>query len=398
MKIIYLDFGEARVLYGSAASLINRGHEVILIKPRIDIDHVEKKTKNVIIGNYYTSNNVKLNIMEVPVKYSEKNMISMVSNESKNLEDIISKFKPDIIISGVNFWLICKKISNKYGIPLILWLTVVPSVFKLGLYLKNGRMYNRLVTSSIGFFYNILAILKSDFIVTNDSFTTKFYKKLFIRKIETIWPTYTKFIGKDGYKEFLKNDNHLKVNLDFGKDYILSVVTINKDSHTYSIEKKSFDFVKKVAKSCPELNFIVMGTSEKDINNYESEKIENLKLIGKIYDDSVISRLYLNSSCVICPIYVPGFVNRILESFYYGKLIFSTKLPSKYYENLKSNDNIVFVSDTQDCANKLKEISVEFRKNIENNSINYYMEYFDADKHAKKMEDIFNHIVGETDD
>lgn len=398
MKIIYLDFGEARVLYGSAASLINRGHEVILIKPRIDIDHVEKKTKNVIIGNYYTFNNIKLDIIEVPVKYSEKNMVSMISNESKDLEDIISKFGPDVIISGVNFWLICKKISNKHDIPLILWLTVVPSIFKLGLYLKNGKMYSRLVTSSIGFFYNILAILKSDFIVTNDSFTTKFYNKLFIRKIETVWPTYTKFIEKDGYKEFLKNDCSLNSDQDFGKDYILSIITINKDSHTYYIEKKSFDFVKKVAKSCPERNFIVMGTSEMDINGYELEKIENLKLIGKIYDDSVISRLYSNALSVICPIYVPGFANRILESFYYGKVIFSTKLPSKYFKDLKFNNNIIFVSDPQDCANKIKEIPVEFRKNIENNSINYYMKYFDADKHAKKIEDISNHIVGETDD
>lgn len=390
MKILYFDFGEARIIYGSAAAMKLNGHEVIIIEPTRDEFGQDKWLNiDVEIGTSVQTRKVSLDIFRTDILFYE-GFFNIFKDKSDYLEETLSSINPDVIITGSRYWFTAKKLSEKLNKPLIYWNTVLPGIFKLPMFLKQGRIDSRLITSPLGLFYYYYLIYKSDFTITNDIKTTTLFGQMGVKNIELIWPTYTRFVGKDAYAEFINDKRTNDLDLaSIGENYVLSIITLNKNSHVYEIELKSLKFLKDVALSNPKVNFLVVGSSPEDlINPKEYENIDNIKMIGKIFDDKLLSIVYKRAVCVLCPIYVPGFVNRLFEAFFYGKAVISTSLPSKYHVGLKTDENIILCRSIKEVSKRLRDVisNDQLKIRLEEGALNHYIEYSSPNKHAQDFE------------
>jgi glycosyltransferase involved in cell wall biosynthesis len=231
--------------------------------------------------------------------------------------------------------------------------------------------------------------------------TEQTFKSFGISNVKTIWPTYTRFLKKGAYSEFMKDKEGSDItSWEIPTDYVLSLITLEKGSHSYKIEQRALNFLKNVAIQVPNIDFIVIGASLKDVEKpTEFEHLKNFKLIGRIYDDSQMAELYRNAICVLCPIYIPGFSNRLFEAFFYGKVVISPYLVNEYYVGLQSGTNIIFTNDSITAAKIIKNIMLKdyVKKRIEEEARKYYLRNFSPKRHAEDLEQIIYHIVSGKD-
>lgn len=398
MKLVYFDFGEARIQYGSAASMKLQGNDVYVVEFSNNPFSPRKDTRDVEVGINGNTEKVKVDIIRVHAKSPTNSLIAPFYNYAPLLMDIIPEINPDVLISGSNYWITANNIKRTSQSSLIFWKTVVPGLFKLPIFVKYGKGYTRIVSTPLGFVYDVLLAFLSDYTLTNDRMTMSIFKKLRIKNVKIIWPTYTKFLKKSAYSEFMRDNKRSNItSCEISTKYILSLITLEKGSPAYRIELKALNFLKNIATKMSDIDVIVIGASMEDIENPTGYKnLKNLKLIGKIYGDLQMSELYRNAYCVLCPIYIPGFSNRLFEAFFYGKAIISTSIVSSYYEGLEPGVNIIFADNTITAIKAIKDIVLKdhYRWRLEENARRYYLSYFSPQRHAEDLEQMLSCIIG----
>lgn len=387
MKLLIFEPGQARISYGLAASLQIKGHIVYVIEFNNTIMDPKKEIMETEIG--LDGNTEKVGIIKISIPLSDSKSF-FISNSQ--LFNVVSSIKPDVLISSPRYWVTAKKLAKFLNKPLLFWYPVVPGIFKLPVFLSVGKKYSKVLTAPFGFIYNILLIIFSDYTFTNDVMTTKILTSLGIKNVKTIWPTYAKLLNENAYASYVYDTKKSDaVFYDRSRKYILSMILLIKNAPVYKIELEGLNFIKNIALKLPDIDFVVIGGSLEDTENpIEYKDIKNLKLIGRIYDDELLSKLYNDSLGVICPIQVPGFSNRLLEAFFYGKAIVSTSIVENYYEGLQPNKNILFADTVLSSVEAIKHIDSKshFKRELEHNSRNYYINYFSPLNSAESVEQV----------
>jgi len=387
LAVVYVDIGEARKVYGSAAALSVLGYQTCVVRS-IEKDNLSVKPScmDVEIG-------IDLKTKRVPVKTID--VAKEVLGEKglhvspKHFLSILRPLDPTVLISDRHSWFVVKNAAKKLDVPLLLWVPSAYSIFKLFLYLSN-RAFSRSLLTPIGFFYLTYIARHSDYVMTNDILTAKVMQGLWIRHMETVWPTYTRFVNEDAYAEFLPRTRYVR-NGDhrFPNQYVLSLIAIDSKTVVSEAELRSLKFVKSVALAVPDIDFVVIGTSVEALRNRRDyAKVKNLKLIGLVYDDTHLSELYRNALCVLYPYRMPGFSNRLLEAFFYGKAVITTSLTNKYYGDFVPNRDVIFADNPHAAVEALKKISsyASYRRQLEDASRAYYIAHYSPEKHAKAVE------------
>ena len=386
MKIIYFEFGQARLSYGSAAAMAFAGSETYIIDSS-NILECNHDLIDVEIGVDGETKRIGLNVIKLPPQGKNGKHI-----RNSKLLDLLTSLDPSIIIAGPKNWILAKKYARNLGIPLIFWNPVVPSILKLPSLIYYGRVYSRIITTPFGFIYNYMFSRNSDYIMTNDLITTKIFKNMLMNNISTIWPTYARFLKQDAYKAFLENTHRSKCSYQGDDNYILSIIALRRDTPIYRIELKALSLLKKVAIELPDITFVVVGASIDDLKDKdEFNRVKNIKLLGKVYDDNQIADLYRNARGVFCPIIIPGFSNRLLEAFFYRKAIISTRIVENYYEGLIQNNNIMLGDSVTEIADTIKYTiyNDNLKINLERKAHEYYLSYFAPIKHSNSL---YKHI------
>jgi glycosyltransferase involved in cell wall biosynthesis len=174
---------------------------------------------------------------------------------------------------------------------------------------------------------------------------------------------------------------------------------LDSKSPVYKTELRSLKFVRSVALAMPDTDFVVIGASNEAIQNrLDYAEVKNLRLIGLVYDDVQMSELYRNALCFFYPYRIPGFSNRLMDAFFYGKAIVTTSLTNKYYNDFVPNRDVVF-ADTPDVAvEALKKISSSeyCRRKFEDASHLYYLTHYSPEKHAKAVERVLRWVACKT--
>ena len=327
MTIVYVDIGEARKLYGSVAALSIAGRRACVIRPKRDLSSIKPSCIEVEIGIDSKTKRVKVQTIEVPKEVLQTE--TKLSCSAKQFLSVVQSLDPEVLIAGNNYWLVAKSAAKKLDIPLLLWAPAL-GIFKLYLLLRDNRLYSRLLTTPLGSVQVMCMARLSSYVITNDTRAARVMKRLGIRNVETIWPTYARFVKKDAYAEFLPRD-HVQINkLSCSNPYILSLIALDSKTAVYNTELRSLKFVRSVALAMPDTDFVVIGASiEATQNRLDYAAVKNLRLIGFVYDDVQMSELYRNALCVLCPYRIPGFSNRLTEPFFYGKAIVTTTLAKK---------------------------------------------------------------------
>jgi len=385
VKLIYFYFGEPRIIYGSAGPMALRGHEVYVVEPNhIFKGSSDRSTLEIEVGIWRNTKRVQLNILNL----NQYNILDMV--------EIFSKINPDVLITGHEYWLMAKRIAKNLKKPLVTWHIGIPTVFNLSPYLR-GRMYSQIFKAPIGLVYNILLAYFSDYVLTTNIKTEQIYNYVGIRKIKTILPSYPKFMRKDEYARFFKGSNFIVAPTDdLPLQYVLAFATITINELHYKYQLKRLYFICEIAKKMPDVNFVIIGTSKSDIGGaFRYEGLNNLFLLGKVFDDSCLAKLYEKAYCVVCPVLDSGFPTHLFEAFFYGKAIVSPSVATKCYEGLKHGTNILLCENTTEAVKYIKKIIREdkIRIMLEENARKYYIEYFSPEKHAKELEQVLKSII-----
>jgi len=338
---------------------------------------------------------VQLGILRIP-KTTSNGLFSSLQDYSSHLKDALSQIHPNVIIAGTNYWRTAYILAKHFDIPLILWVNAAAfGLHKLPVYIKYGKNFKKSLMLLLGFGYNYLLSCFSNYLITRDLLSISTLRKMGMRNIEIVWPTYARFTEKDAYAKFLGGEKASQGIAHLTLPYVLSVITLQKGSHAYYIEAKAIDFLINIATKMPEVNFLVIGTSPEDIKALYGYKYpKNLLPLGKVYDDREMAKLYRNAFCVVAPIYIPGFTNRILEAYFYSKPLVSTPLVDKSFKGLKDNVNIMFSKNPTEAVERITKVLVDeqFRMKLEENARRYYLEYFSPEMHARKLEQIIRRV------
>lgn len=386
MKIIFFEFGHVRTEYGAAAAMALRGHDVYIIDSRNIINKVNAKIK-IEIGIDGDTIKIPVNII------APKKSLSLGSNyclANSKLLDSINFIDPDILIAGQKYWPIAKMASHILSKPLIFWNPVALGIMKIPVFIRVGKVYSRILTSSLGSLIILIFSNFSSITINNDVDTANLFKRLKIGNIEIISPTYARFDPDDAFWYEPRN-NGLTIRDPYISydNYVLSVVTLNKRSPSYNIEFKALKFIKKIALKMPDIQFLIIGSLISDLEDpQEFENIKNLTFLGKIYNDYILCNLYRRALCVLCIIYIPGHSGRLTEAFFYKKLIISTSIVDKYFEELRPFENIIYADDRDSAVKFIYRAANDddYKQQFEKKAELYYLRHLSNFYLASKLE------------
>lgn len=154
-------------------------------------------------------------------------------------------------------------------------------------------------------FYILGQRLKKIFTVSN--FSKRELNKYFainLNKIEVTYSAYDHIINIKPDESIFQKFNIKK------KNYVLAVSSLNPS--------KNFKLVLEVAKSMPEVNFIIAGGSNSNVFKAQGFKItKNMKFIGYVTDEELVA-LYKEASCFVYPSLYEGFGLPPLEAIYFN--------------------------------------------------------------------------------
>lgn len=391
MRIVYFDFGHARIQYGSAASLISRGHEVHFVESTASPTSGATAIMDVEIGVDGATERLALSIIRMCPKSLVGGIVPKIDSSTRQPFELVVETDPDLLITGTSFWVIARKIARNLGIPLVLWKPVTPAVFKILVFARSGRRFSNAFSAPLGLIYDGISARLSTYTITNDRMTSEMFRRMGIGNVETVWPTYTRFAEENAYSRYMKDGKTGPMPTDLPTRYVLSVIPLQRGSRQYYIESKAMRLLRFMAERMPHIDFVVVGSSRSDLENLsEYVDLGNLFCLGKIYDDSCLAKLYRQARCVVCPVYIPGFSNRLLEAFFYQKAIVSTPIVAEYYDGLRHGSNILMAGDKMATCESVELVVSEsrIRHNLESGAHQYYLRYFHPEKHASAIEKI----------
>jgi glycosyltransferase involved in cell wall biosynthesis len=395
MSVIYVNIGEDRLAYGSAAALSQAKHQTYVINPNMNLSSIKPSYSDIEIGCDLKTKRVKVKTIDVPTNVLAKNELKWSSKEFFN---VVRSVDAEVLITGRGSWFAAKRAAKKLNIPLLLWNTAAYSIFKLFLFLAN-RAYLRSLEAPFGFVYLTYIGLRSGYVMTNDVVSTKIMHRFGIKHVELIWPTYARFAEKTTHADLLSQTDFVHTGEgDQARGvnpYVLSFIPLNLRPEVYKTELRSLKFVRDVALALPDLNFVVVGASAEAVQNQlDLAKVKNLTLISRHLEEAEISALYKNAVCILSVYRLPGFSNRLMDAFFYGKAIITTSLTNKYYGDLLANRDVVFADNPGVAVEALKKISLNecCKRELEDASLAYYLSHYLPEKHAEAVERLFERM------
>jgi glycosyltransferase involved in cell wall biosynthesis len=399
VTVVYLEFGEYRVLYGSAAALSLAGRQSCVIQ-NSNLGSVEPGRVEFEIGIDSKTKRVQIKTIDVPKDLLQTETQLSRFATPKQFLSIIRSLDPEALITDPNYWSLAKSAAKKLDIPLLLWYGSGLSILKLKLYLQENRLYSKLFTTPMGFVRQMRMARLSSFYITNDMVATRLAKTVGVKHVETIWPTYPRFIEKDAFNELSSTAGYVQpIKQRRPNPYVLSFIPLDP-SRLYNTELRGLELVRSVALAMPDTDFVVLGVSIESIQNpLDYAAVKNLRFIrlSDAPDASIkeiqVCELYRNAFCVLCPYRLPGFSNRLLEAFFYGKATVTTSLTHKYLGLVPDRD-VVF-ADTPDVAvealTRIRSID-DYRRKFEDASRSYYSTHYSPETHAKALERVLEYV------
>ncbi len=383
MRILYMG-SELRNLLGSAGALSGRGHDVFYINlSENSLTH----TLNIEEVNVELHEGIPLQTKRINIPFIERKNIVERKIKPTNIAGSVLAFLEellfDVIISKGDHWPIAHVISTKLQIPLILYLMDIRGLKFLS-FVRFAHKYAEILHAPLSIVYNVVLSYLSDFTVLTSKRIEGILRSAGVQRTAVSRPPYVRF-------QFSPQSRKI----ESLRPEVLTIATLSRRGNV-EVDLAIVKIVLAIARRMPDLLFVVVGTSLEDLKKFREDftACENVKFIGKILNDDLLSLLYRKTTCVLCPIIVPGFSNRLNEAFFYGKPIITTKIIADYYDGLISGKHCI----VEDEFNKWPAIIHSLfddrylREELEVGAQSYHDKFFSPQKHALLLERIISSL------
>jgi glycosyltransferase involved in cell wall biosynthesis len=295
---------------------------------------------------------------------------------------LLRDFSPDVLFCKTSSWWLGHAISEDLSAALI---NVVASIH--GLICRQifelSRDPRDILTAPAGILYHVMKAYRSSFTLATSKKLKKVFERSGVRRVLVIHSPYV---------YYQLSEDHMIPRLD--RPYVLTIATTARPLG----ETPTMRIVRGVATRI-EVPVFVVGTSQDQLNAIEP-KIgrlpDNLMGIGYCRSDRVLSRLYREASCVLCPTLLPGFSNRLYEALHYARPTLTTTIGSDEFDGLKNGIHCMIENDFGKYPTLINEITSNesLAQSLAAGAGEYYERTFSPEKHEVFMNELL-HLVGE---
>lgn len=383
MRILILGDGDLNLKLGSAAALAIKGHDVFHVKSSESSFQSFTRRIEVEVNEGLP---VSINQINIPVirQRSVAGRKIRPQGVSASVLALLKELSPDVIISHTECWMLARSISKKLRVPLVFYSMKIRTL-ELFAWLRLYHKYSDILRAPFSGIYNIALAERSDFTIASRKSIEKFFRYFGARRVATLCPPFARF-------RFLEKE----LDIELPESYVLIITTLSRGSNV-EIDLEAFRIVTNIARKIPYVPFVVVGTSITDLTNLGKAFMvpDNVQLVGKIFDDNLLGRIYKKASCILCPIRFPAISNRVHEAFFYRRPIVMTKTIADFYGGLVDGEHCIIEEDFGKWPAKVRRIISDnyLREKLEAGAERYYTKVFSPERHALVLEQILNYVV-----
>lgn len=382
MRIFILGDGDLNLKLGSAAALAIKGHDVFHVKS--SESSFQSFTGRIEV-EVHEGLPVSINQINIPVirQRSVAGRKIRPQGVSASVLALLKGLSPEVIISYTECWMLARSISKKLRVPLVFYSKNIRAL-KLFAYLQLHK-YSDILRAPFSCIYNIALAERSDFTIASVKSIEKFFRYFGVRRVATLRPPFARF-------RFLSKEP----DIELPESYVLTITTLSREMNV-EVDLEAFRIVMAIARRIPDVSFVVVGTSINDVTNLGKASMvpDNVRLVGKIFDDDLLGRIYKKASCILCPIRFPAISNRVHEAFFYRRPIVMTKTIADFYGGLVDGEHCIIEEDFGKWPAKVRRIISDnyLREKLEAGAERYYTKVFSPERHALVLEQILNYVV-----
>jgi len=394
LRILFIDGSEAPLFFGSAASLTYRGHEVFMLDTRAHNTSLIRESRKVIdvVTVESEMGRADIRVVNFPLPYRGFERIGLLVNLYEPLFELLDHIQPDVVVGyyyGNNSWWYFYPILKKLDVPSV---GVIYGIrgFWLPEFISFTHDYHEIFRGVLNIIHTATTSHLSDFVITSSTKYEKILRKIGVRHIATIPPTYVRIVSK------------VKQNIpEISNPFVLSLITISRRGNT-EFDIASLRILLSLARLMPNIKFVLAGSSMAELyqlcNKLNLSIPKNVIPLGFIRDTNALSQLYEKASCVIHPWPVPwswGTSIRIVESLFYGKAMVTTRSCASFLQGLIHGKHIILINDFSEYKEWITKVCFddEFRKRIEAGAKEYYRTNLSQLIHGKRLEHFLINLV-----
>lgn len=383
MRIFILGDGDLNLKLGSAAALAIQGHDVFHVKSS---ENSFQSFTGRIEVEVHEGLPVSINQINIPVirQISVAGRKIRPQGVSASVLALLKELSPEVIISHTECWMLARSISKKLRVPLVFYSMNIRAL-TLFAWLRLYHKYSDILRAPFSGIYNIALAERSDFTIASGKSIEKFLRYFGVRRVATLRPPFARF-------RFLSKEP----DIELPESYVLNITTLSRKRNV-EIDLEAFRIVMAIARRIPDVSFVVVGTSINDLTNLGKASMvpDNVRLVGKIFGDDSLGRIYKKASCILCPIRYPTISNRVHEAFFYRRPIVMTKTIADFYGGLVDGEHCIIEEDFGKWPAKVRRIISDnyLREKLEAGAERYYTKVFSPERHALVLEQILNYVV-----
>ena len=383
MRILIISNADFNLVLGSAATLAIKGHDVFHVICSEDL--FQSFTKRIQV-EVHEGLPVPITQITIPVIRQETVGGRKIRplRVSASVLALLKDTSPEVIVTHPECWMLARSISNKLHVPLVFYSM---NIRALGLFswLLLYHKYSELLSAPFSCIYNIVLAHRSDFTLASGKRIEKFLRFFGVRKIATLRPPFARF-------QFLSK----KTDIELPESYVLTITTLTRVRNV-KVDLEILQTVINIARRLPDVTFVVVGTSINDLKPLGKTSMvpENVRLVGKIFDDNLLGRIYKKASCVLCPIRYPTISNRVHEALFYERPIIMTKTIADFYGGFVDGTHCIIEEDFGKWPAKIRRLISDdnIKEKLERGAKSYYTKAFSPEQHALILEQTLNSVV-----